>query len=158
MLELELTTLGWTLACGAGLGFVFDFWRACRAVLRPGWIVTSAGDLIFWLVAVLLAAGTLILANYGQVRLYVFLSLAIGFLLYQFLLSPLLRRPLRWLIRAVFRGLERLGQGLLLPVRLPLNLVLSIGRTGARGGRRLGRAALRLFWRKLAFLRPKKRP
>ncbi|MDI3522190.1 MAG: hypothetical protein PWP43_372 [Bacillota bacterium] len=157
MLEVELTTLGFTLACGVGLGLLFDLWRACRAVLHPGWIVTSAGDLLFWLVAMLVAAATLMLANYGQVRLYVFLSLGAGFGLYQLALSPLLRRPLRLSVRFFYRGAGGALRLLGWPFWFPARLALELMQAGSQGGRRWGRAVQRLIRRKLELLKPNRK-
>ncbi|MDK2784641.1 MAG: hypothetical protein PWQ41_294 [Bacillota bacterium] len=158
MLENELTTLGWTLACGAGLGFLFDLWRAYRAVLSPGWIVTSLGDLIFWALAALMVAGALLLINYGQVRMYIFLSLGLGFFIYQVLLSPFLRRPLRQFVRLSYRWAGSALRALILPIWFPAAFGINLGREVMAGGRRAGRKFVRLVRRKIELIRPRRKP
>lgn len=158
MLESELTTLGWTLACGAGLGFLFDLWRAYRAVLSPGWIVTSLGDLVFWALAAFLVAGALLLINYGQVRMYIFLSLGLGFFIYQVLLSPFLRRPLRQLVRLSYRWVGNVLRVLALPLWFPAAVGVRFGRGVMGESRRAGRKLVRLVKRKIELIRPKKKP
>lgn len=157
MVQSEITTLGWTLACGAALGLIFDFWRACRAVLTPGWIVTSAGDLLFWLVAALAVAMTLLVTNYGQVRLYVFLSLGAGFSFYQLVFSPVLLPRLRLGVRTFYRGAGGLLRLLAWPLWFPVTLGVSLARLGGEKSRQLGRVLLRVFKRKVSLLRPKKK-
>ncbi|MDI3538269.1 MAG: hypothetical protein PWP12_637 [Bacillota bacterium] len=158
MPESELATLGWTLACGAGLGLLFDLWRAYRAVLSPGWIITSLGDLIYWALSALLVAGSLLIINYGQVRMYIFLSLGLGFFSYQVLLSPFLRRPMRHLVRLSYRWAERVLRVLTLPIWLPAAVGLCFGRGVTAGSRRVVRKLARLAKRKIELIRPKKKP
>jgi spore cortex biosynthesis protein YabQ len=152
VLEFELKTLAWTFGCGVGLSLVFDIWRACRAVLRPGWVFTAIGDLGFWTLAALATAFVLMRTNYGQVRFYIFLSLASGFLLHQLTLSPPLARPLRQLFRKGLRFFLRLALILGLPVWVPLCLSARLGAAGFSGGRRLCRAVVRMGRRKLQLL------
>jgi spore cortex biosynthesis protein YabQ len=71
-----------TILSGMLVGLLFDGYRVLRGIINPRVIITDIGDLIFWLVATLLVFGTLLFVNWGEVRLYVFVGLTIGFALY----------------------------------------------------------------------------
>ncbi|HHV06686.1 MAG TPA: hypothetical protein GXX69_00525 [Firmicutes bacterium] len=158
MLELQLTIIGWTLLCGIGLGFVFDSWCACRAILHPGRLATSLGDLVFWFLAAAIVAAVLLSANYGELRGWYLLSWALGFAIYQELISQYLQRPLKRFLTALFRFLLRMAVWLGLPVWLPLKFVIRQGKAGGRKGKKIVRTIGRLIKRKLAFLNRKKGP
>ena len=124
MLELQLMVVGLTFLCGTGLGLVFDIWRACRVVWHSGHLATSLGDLLFWFVAAAIVAAVLLFANYGELRGWFLLSSALGFALYQELISPHVQRPLRRFLRLLFACFWRLAVWLGLPVWLPVKFVI----------------------------------
>lgn len=126
-LVLVLTGVAWSLC--------FDVYRAWRSLARPrGWR-SDLGDLVFWLAGALLVAGGLFLGNWGDLRLYVFLGLALGGYLYFRLASPTILPVLRRLFRTLSRMLRWLGRQLLRPARGTVR--------GARGAARRLRAWLR---------------
>src|SRR5690606_2733425 len=58
-------------------------------------------DLAYWIVSAVLVFRMLYVSNSGEVRAYVFIGLAIGALLYYWLLSEYTTALTRWLIKAV---------------------------------------------------------
>ena len=108
--------VGWTLLCGIGLGLVFDLWRVCRVILHSGRLATSLGDLLFWLLATAVVAAVLLAVTYGEVRGWYLLSSALGFILYQELISKHIQRPLRRGLLVLVRSLVRVAVWLGLPV------------------------------------------
>ena len=115
-LVLVLTGVAWSLC--------FDAYRAWRSLVKPHGLVSDAGDLAFWLAGALLVAAGLFLGNWGELRLYVFLGLALGGTLYFRLASPVLLPWLRRLLRGGSLACLWLGRQTLRPVR-----------AGWRGGR-----------------------
>jgi spore cortex biosynthesis protein YabQ len=96
------------LGIGAGIGFLFDCYRALRRLLRPGWLVTQAADLFFWICCALLVfqvffavTGGCPLA--GAIGFYNMLIILGGSLLFLRLISPWLQRPLLLLFRQLAR-------------------------------------------------------
>lgn len=67
-----------TVLCGIIIGLLFDGYRILRGILNPRTFVTDIGDLIFWALSTLVVYTTLLFTNWGEVRLYVFIGLAIG--------------------------------------------------------------------------------
>jgi spore cortex biosynthesis protein YabQ len=91
---------------GLGLGALFDGFRVLAGQLRaPKWS-QPVTDLIYWMVATVLVFRVLYWSNQGQVRLFVFVGLLIGVLLYFTALSRYVVRALLFAIRMV-KGLFR---------------------------------------------------
>lgn len=76
-----------TVFCGLLVGLLFDGYRVLRGILNPKTLFTDVGDLIFWVVSTMVVFTALLLTNWGEVRVYVFLGLIIGFSVYVKLLS-----------------------------------------------------------------------
>jgi len=91
---------------GTVLALLFDLLRAARLALEAQGCLASLGDLAFWVVATLVVFGSLMLVNWGEMRLYTLLGLACGTGGYYVLASPLV---LPGLLRLA-RGIRRLGR------------------------------------------------
>ena len=85
------------LLVGTGMlaGFCFDVNRVVRDTLKFKKAGTYLGDIFFWLIITSLAFYLLLNQNSGEVRVYVFVGLALGALLYMQLLSRYACRMLR---------------------------------------------------------------
>lgn len=129
----QLSTFGWMVITGAGVGLIFDLYRVSRGLIRPRWLLTALGDLLFWLLVAVLTYGVLLQVNSGEVRVFVFLGLFIGLFLYYRFVSTLvirlvlntilfLKRFLGYITRLVKEAfilpLYRLFYLLLTPLRL----------------------------------------
>jgi spore cortex biosynthesis protein YabQ len=97
----QIDTFVITVATGAFLGLLFDFYRVLRALYRPRWLLTSLADLLYWLAATGLVFVALLFGNWGELRLYVFIGLALGAFGYYRLLSRQAVRLMIGLLRAL---------------------------------------------------------
>ncbi|HHX01321.1 MAG TPA: spore cortex biosynthesis protein YabQ [Firmicutes bacterium] len=86
-LSTQLYAFAFTMAAGASMGFVFDLYRLLRSWLRPGAIATFIMDLFFWVIIVPMAAIYLLIANWGELRLYVLIGICLGLAFYYLLIS-----------------------------------------------------------------------
>jgi spore cortex biosynthesis protein YabQ len=100
---MQLETFLLTVVTGMLLGLLFDFYRIMRGVFKPRWFVTSVADLLYWLVATVFVFVALLFGNWGEVRLYVFIGLFVGVLLYYWLFSRMAIRMLIGMIRIAVR-------------------------------------------------------
>lgn len=87
MVREQLTAFVLTIGAGLLAGFWFDFYRAVRRVLRLEKTGTFLGDLLFSLFLTVFIFGLLLAINYGEVRFYVIMGLALGALIYWRLFS-----------------------------------------------------------------------
>ena len=72
---------------GIASGFCYDFYlvlKRCWKLKKTG---TGVGDLFFWAALTALVFSLLVVGNYGELRLYVFIALALGLVLYHKVLS-----------------------------------------------------------------------
>lgn len=89
------------LLSGLGMGVVFDGYRVVSNELRfPRWWLPVL-DIMYWMAAAVAVFRMLYASNNGEVRAYVFLGLAIGVILYYWLLSKPVIAIVQWLIKAV---------------------------------------------------------
>lgn len=81
-LNVQFLTLWMMFVSGLGLGVLFDTFRVFAGQLRvPKW-TQPLTDLLYWILATVLVFRVLYWSNQGQVRLFVFIGLLIGVLLY----------------------------------------------------------------------------
>lgn len=76
-----------TIAIGALLGILFDFYRVVHGLIRPRAVFTSVTDFIYWVVATAIIFFGLLASNWGELRAYVFIGLCGGAIIYFRLLS-----------------------------------------------------------------------
>lgn len=89
---------------GAVMGMAFDIYREVRNTFRFKTITTNIGDLFVWLLLLVLAFTVLLYINYGEVRLYVFLWMALGLLIYFRFISETARRPIQVLLYIIIKS------------------------------------------------------
>ncbi|MGE5592032.1 MAG: spore cortex biosynthesis protein YabQ, partial [Bacillota bacterium] len=93
-LDLQFYNVFVMVLAGVALGLCFDTYRVVRRILRPGWLATALGDLIFGLACGLLLAAALVVGNWIQMRLYVLVGLVAGAALYHELAGDVYRHAL----------------------------------------------------------------
>lgn len=112
-LAVQAYTFAVMIVTGALLGILFDCYRVAGSMLRVRGRVTLVLDLIYWVVATCIVLASLVLCNWLELRLYVFLGLAGGAVGYyrwlsRYVMALLLRlavwggRLLAWTYRAVW--------------------------------------------------------
>lgn len=102
---VQATVFFLTVAIGLLLGLLFDVYRVARGRLQPGPAATFLGDLLFWCVATAVTFALLIVGNWGELRLYVW----VGFLLGAFGYRLCLSRPVIGALVGLFTLAERAG-------------------------------------------------
>lgn len=107
-LSVQFATLAWMTACGALLGLSFDTIGVTVRRYGIGKVVRALLDLLYWVAATLFVFRVLMLANGGEVRVFIFLGLASGAVLYVLLFG----RSYRKLVAGVLRVVEAILRGL----------------------------------------------
>lgn len=109
-----------TIALGWGAGIFFDFYRVLRSFWQPRKLGTFIGDIFFCVLLTSLIYGGLLLGNWGEVRIYVFIGLFIGGSLYFKFLSTKIQRY----VRLVYIYLHKAGKLILFPFGLIKNILI----------------------------------
>ncbi|MEK3719580.1 spore cortex biosynthesis protein YabQ [Paenibacillus sp. FSL H8-0034] len=100
-LEMQFATMGTMLLGGLSLGGLFDLYRVLAHHLRAPRYAYYVLDLVFWIIGTLLIFKLLYDINWGQVRLFIFIGLLVGVIVYFWLFSGILITCLQFLIRMV---------------------------------------------------------
>lgn len=83
----ELITLLCFVFTGALIGILFDIFRIIRRSFKTADFITYIEDICFWLLAGLILLFSIFTFNNGELRLYVFLGILFGTLIYLLTLS-----------------------------------------------------------------------
>ncbi|MFX4263585.1 spore cortex biosynthesis protein YabQ [Pelotomaculum propionicicum] len=110
-----------TIGIGILAAFCYDYYREIRRAFRFKKIGTFLGDLIYWLITTVIVFLLLLEANWGEMRMYVFLGLGLGALLYYYLLSKSASR----LVRIKFYIIHRVCSLIVKIISFIWNAVLS---------------------------------
>lgn len=92
-----------TIGIGMLAAFCYDYYRVVRSTFRLKKTGTLLGDLIYWLITAAVVFTLLLTANWGEMRMYVFLGLGLGALLYYYLLSSTFSRLVRLKFYILYR-------------------------------------------------------
>lgn len=97
----QLYAFGITIIGGVAMGVVFDLFRVLRSSAHPRGVLTWVSDILYWVSVTPLVAGLLLHANWGELRFYVVLGIALGLMLYFTLCSPFVLELLLLIWRTV---------------------------------------------------------
>jgi len=90
---------------GGVLGVLYDCFRILRRVLQHKTAITTIEDAIFWIASTLLMFTFLLDANFGDVRGYMLMGMALGAVLYFLVLSRYFTKfatmVLQWIKRLI---------------------------------------------------------
>ena len=75
------------IVCGLLIGYIYDFFRAIRIASNYNKALTLISDLLFWIISALIIILTFFYIDGLNLRLYRFLAIIIGALLYFIFLS-----------------------------------------------------------------------
>lgn len=92
-----------TIMIGMIAGFCYDLYKVTRGTLRLRRIGTALGDVLFWLVLTGVVFVLLLLGNWGEVRLYVFLGLVLGAVIYLNFFSRGSTSIITWTFTTLYR-------------------------------------------------------
>lgn len=75
------------IANGIIIGILFDFFRILRKAFKTSDMITYIEDLLFWVLTGIIMLYSIFSFNNGEIRLFMFLAIAIGVLVYILLFS-----------------------------------------------------------------------
>lgn len=91
---------------GLIIGLFFDFFRILRKCFKTPNLVTYIEDIIFWILTGFLVLYSIFIFNNGEIRLYMFLGIGIGILMYILIFSNSIIRVNTFIIN-VFKNLTK---------------------------------------------------
>lgn len=83
----QLTNFIYFTITGMVLGIVFDTFRILRKSFKTSDIITNIQDILFGLITGVVLLSSIFLFNNGELRLYLFIAICFGILIYMLLIS-----------------------------------------------------------------------
>ncbi|MCI8444295.1 MAG: spore cortex biosynthesis protein YabQ [Clostridia bacterium] len=75
------------IANGIIIGLLFDFFRIMRKSFKTSDIITYIEDILFWILTGIIVLYSIFIFNNGEIRLFMFLAIGIGLLMYMLTFS-----------------------------------------------------------------------
>lgn len=100
---------------GVIIGILFDFFRILRRSFKTPNIITYIEDIVFWVLTGLLILYNIWYFNDGEIRIFMFLGIIIGILIYISTLSNIIVKLFSKILIAIIKVLE-----------LPFKTIISI--------------------------------
>lgn len=75
---------------GVAIGILFDFFRILRRSIKTSNLATYIQDILFWILTGIIVLYSIWYFNNGELRIFVFLGLIIGILIYMTTLSSII--------------------------------------------------------------------
>lgn len=147
-LSTQLYSFGIILLAGVSLGLFFDLFRVIRGILRPGTISTPLLDLLFWALVTPVLILYILLANWGELRGYVLIGLALGFFFYKLLLSGIVLSFMIWLSNLIMTVLNATVTLILRLISAPLVIATNLRLNKPSGMSNPFRFRPRLRWKR----------
>ena len=83
MIDIQMNMFCISIFLGAGMGIVYDLVRIIRRIIKHNNFFIGLEDIIFWIVWAFVVIDGIHIYNNGELRIYIFLGLFIGFLIYK---------------------------------------------------------------------------
>lgn len=113
-----------TIGIGFLAGILFDIYRVIRSLWQPRKIGTFIGDMVFWIILTIVAFILLLLGNWGELRIYVFLGICLGYYIYQRRFSKKTQKIIKKIIVIFLRGIKYLWLGITWPFKIAYKILL----------------------------------
>ena len=91
---------------GVVIGILFDFFRILRRSFKTSNIITYVEDVLFWILTGVLILYNIWYFNNGEIRIYMFLGIIMGVLIYMLTLSNILISLLSKILISIVKVLE----------------------------------------------------
>ena len=91
---------------GVIIGVLFDIFRILRRTIKTSNIITYMEDVLFWILTGLLILYNIWYFNNGEIRIYMFLGIIIGVLIYMSTLSNILIKIFSKILQKIIKVIE----------------------------------------------------
>lgn len=105
---------------GAIIGILFDIFRIIRKTFKTSDFITYIEDTIFWILSGIITLYFIFIFNNGEIRLYIFLGIILGIVLYILLISKYFIKINTFILEKI----KKIVEIILLPIRKLLKLLL----------------------------------
>ena len=111
---------------GLLIGLLFDFFRILRKAIKTSDLITCIEDIIFWILTGLIILYTIFTYNNGEIRLFMFMAITIGIILYMLLISKFIMGISLKIINFVKKIISIIINIIKIPIKLLIKLINKI--------------------------------
>ena len=108
---------------GLLLGILFDIFRILRKSFKTPDFVTYIEDIFFWILSGIVLLYSIFKFNNGELRLYVFMGILIGILIYMLLFSKIIINVSTYIIKIIKKTFHIL---IFIPVKFIIKIIKKI--------------------------------
>ena len=91
---------------GVAIGILFDFFRILRRSIKTSNIITYIEDVLFWILTGIFILYNIWFFNNGEIRLFMFLGIILGVLIYMSTLSSIIIKIFSKILKTIIKILE----------------------------------------------------
>lgn len=91
---------------GVVIGILFDIFRILRRTIKTSNIITYIEDILFWIITGILILYNIWYFNNGEIRIYMFLAIIMGVLIYMSTLSNIIIKIFSKILQTIIKVLE----------------------------------------------------
>ncbi len=111
---------------GILIGFLFDIFRILRKSFQTSDIITYVEDVLFWILTGILTLYFIFYFNNGEIRLYIFLGILLGILLYMITISSYIIKFFVYVINTIKKVIMKIEKIITYPLRLLFRITKKI--------------------------------
>ena len=120
MIQNQAYTFMLFIINGISIGILFDIFRITRKTFKTCDFITYIQDTIFWILSGILTLYFIFIFNNGEIRLYIFLGIILGIVLYMLSISKYFIKINTFILEKIKKVVEII----LLPIRKILRILL----------------------------------
>ncbi len=111
MIRQQLLTYGVSVLCGMGTGFIIGLTLEIKKVIGVKKVLVAIWDILFWI----MLSSLVVIVNYiysgGEIRLYVFLGIFSGILLYFCTINWVVSKIINYILCFLKNALKKVREG-----------------------------------------------
>ena len=111
---------------GVIIGVLFDFFRILRRTIKTSNVITYIEDVLFWILTGLLILYNIWYFNDGEIRIFMFLGIIMGVLIYMSTLSNILIKTFTTILQTIIKVLELPFKAIILFFRKIITAIANI--------------------------------
>lgn len=111
---------------GILIGFLFDFFRILRKSIKTSNILTYIEDVLFWILTGLLILYNIWYFNNGEIRIFMFLGIILGVLIYISTLSNIIVKLFSELLQKIIKLLKIPFNAIIMLFKKVISLFMTI--------------------------------
>ncbi len=111
---------------GFFLGTLWDFYRLIRYYIPFSSISTALGDILYWILSLVLGLNFIINISWGNIRFYILLSFLLGALLYFYLFSGTILKLCIALVDIIIYAIKKIYKILIFPIKFFIKSLINL--------------------------------